>query len=110
MKKLYYLGAVAALGLLLNAGVTPAPVAAVGVGKTCDGFPGIRCDKGLWCEHKPGFCGVADASGKCVKVPQICLARYKPVCGCNGKTYGNDCERQRAKVQKKHDGPCKKRS
>jgi hypothetical protein len=29
-----------------------------------------------------------------------------PVCGCAGKTYGNDCERRRAKAQKSHDGGC----
>jgi hypothetical protein len=109
MRKIRYFGAVAAVGLFINAVVMPEQVAAVGLGKTCDGFAGIRCDKGLWCEHKPGSCRVADASGKCVKVPQLCPKIYKPVCGCNNRTYGNDCMRRAAKVQKKHDGPCKKK-
>jgi hypothetical protein len=26
--------------------------------------------------------------------------------GCDGKTYGNDCERERAMVSKIHNGKC----
>jgi hypothetical protein len=45
-------------------------------------------------------------------VPVVCpfakkgAAIVAPVCGCNNKTYGNDCLRQHAKVSKSHDGKC----
>jgi hypothetical protein len=107
MGKFHCLGAVAALALFILAAAMPQPVAAVGEGMTCGGIAGIRCDKGLWCDRMPGKCRGADISGKCVKVPRICGKIHRPVCGCNGQTYGNDCERKRAKVQKKHDRRCR---
>jgi Kazal-type serine protease inhibitor domain len=48
----------------------------------------------------------ADFSGKCVRVPDVCYEVMMPVCGCDKKTYNNDCERRRAKVQKSSDGGC----
>jgi hypothetical protein len=38
--------------------------------------------------------------------PQGCTTDYNPVCGCNGTTYGNDCERQVARIQLDHTGAC----
>jgi hypothetical protein len=74
--------------------------------RECGGFLGIPCEKGEFCEYPAGTCDVADNMGVCVKIPVVCPAVFDPVCGCDGKTYGNDCERQTAMVSKDHDGPC----
>ena len=79
---------------------------AVGVGQRCGGFIGIKCDKGLWCQRPAGQCWFADTFGTCSRIPRFCTFIYKPVCGCNGKTYSNDCQRQAAQVQLAHTGKC----
>jgi hypothetical protein len=45
-------------------------------------------------------------SGTCARVPKFCTRIYRPVCGCDHKTYSNDCERQAAMVSKLHNGKC----
>src|SRR5690348_16801526 len=95
----------ASLTVVALLAATSAPYAA-GVGETCGGLAGARCDAGLFCDPSPGQCGMADGFGKCVKVGQMCTQVFIPVCGCDGKTYSNDCARISSKVAKRSDGQC----
>ena len=87
-------------------GATGSPASAVPEGQACGGFVGQICEKRLWCDRAPGACWFPLAGGVCVRTPQFCPRIYKPVCGCNGQTYGNDCERRAARVPKLRNGEC----
>jgi hypothetical protein len=94
------------IGFALLSALPASPLSAAARGETRDGIAAIQCEEGLWCEHAPGQCAVADAAGMCAKASEICTEDYHPVCGCNGKTYGNDCMRKVKKVQLDHIGEC----
>jgi hypothetical protein len=96
------------IGFALLSALSSSPLWAAATGETCDSIAAIQCDEGLWCEHPAGQCKVADAAGTCAKAPEVCTQDYNPVCGCDGKTYGNDCMRKGAKVQLDHVGECAK--
>lgn len=80
---------------------------AAGEGQICGGISGIACSAGLWCALPDGLCGGKDVQGACVRIGTVCIMDYRPVCGCDGRTYGNDCQLRVARVQKKTDGPCR---
>lgn len=67
-----------------------------------------ECPANMFCSHQPGAdCGEADAPGHCAERPQMCAEIYKPVCGCDGKTYGNSCAAAAAAVGVRAEGECK---
>ncbi|MDY0001297.1 MAG: proprotein convertase P-domain-containing protein [Polyangia bacterium] len=76
-------------------------------GSLQDGF----CQEGFFCNitsnaGTPDVCSRRGRIGVCLPVPSSCPRLYRPVCGCDGITYGNDCTRQWAAVALDHDGPC----
>ena len=76
-------------------------------GQVCGGIQGLVCPEGQFCDiDTPNACGGADLSGICRVPPQVCAKIFAPVCGCDGVTYGNDCERQAARMQLDHPGEC----
>src|SRR5262245_47068327 len=63
------------------------------------------CAANQFCELMVGTCG-DQGSGRCAERPEVCTREFKPVCGCDNKTYGNDCERRSAGVSLKSEGEC----
>ncbi len=72
----------------------------------CGGIAGFPCPDGFVCNMEDPTCSIADLAGSCTPRPRACPLFYSPVCGCDGITYGNDCERLTAAVTLRHRGPC----
>jgi Kazal-type serine protease inhibitor domain len=99
----------AALLLLAPSVWTGAGAAKPGrAGASC-GSRGLTPCKGmLFCDFKvPAQCGATDKPGSCQRRPTVCTMQFKPVCGCDGQTYSNDCVRRAAGAGKRADGACK---
>lgn len=79
-------------------------------GAACGGLHGIACPTGQYCSYAvEAQCGAADQMGTCVAIPEACDLIYSPVCGCDGKTYGNACGAALLGVSMVSSGACSTR-
>ncbi|HEY3243199.1 MAG TPA: Kazal domain-containing protein [Phycisphaerae bacterium] len=74
-------------------------------GRICGGIAGLSCPEGEYCRLDPGQC-CCDFDGTCTPVPSACPLIFAPVCGCDGRTCGNECEAAAAGMSIDHAGEC----
>jgi hypothetical protein len=78
----------------------PAPPPSAGESCTANG----QCKGKQYCAKAVGDC---KGKGQCTTRPDVCTEEYKPVCGCNHKTYSNACFAAAAGVNVASEGACK---
>ncbi|GJM24936.1 MAG: hypothetical protein DHS20C16_13510 [Phycisphaerae bacterium] len=76
-----------------------------GCGVLIDLLPcGGLCGENEFCKRAEGDCD--SNAGVCTEFSENCALVFAPVCGCDGETYGNDCEASAAGVSVASDGEC----
>ncbi|MET0340055.1 MAG: Kazal-type serine protease inhibitor family protein [Polyangiales bacterium] len=78
----------------------------VGAERRCGSRGLPACGKAEFCQFDAGTCGELDRPGVCTPRPQACIEIFRPVCGCDGKTYGNSCQAAAAGVSVDQEGAC----
>lgn len=71
----------------------------------CGGGGEFSCPEGMFCQLS-AECGGVDHRGVCERVPNDCETTESLVCGCNNRTYSNECMANAAKVTVDYTGAC----
>jgi hypothetical protein len=75
--------------------------------QTCGGTTAAQCGPLQFCQFPMGVCGEGNATGTCIDKPAACSEVHEPVCGCDNKTYGNECKAWTAGINVRSRGECK---
>ena len=79
----------------------------VATGGTCGTIAGLVCASADdYCAMPVGTCQIADMAGTCTRKPEIILAIFQPVCGCDGSTYSNSSAAAAAGINVLAQGEC----
>ena len=90
-----------------DAGVLDGGAADTGPGDTGIDAGGGVCADNSECDSA-GFCAgeTCDGPGTCARRPEACPGIYAPVCGCDGRTFGNACLAANSGVRVQSVGEC----
>jgi hypothetical protein len=72
----------------------------------CGTRGGAQCAAEEFCNYADPECGATDKGGVCQPRPQVCNDIYMPICGCDNRTYSNDCTAYGMGVSVKHQDLC----